>query len=162
MSTIHDIKPNMSIDWVMFGLSLCLSFICLILIVIVIYFFKKYKNSSTDVIKQVTIVPKRAKTNIKDDYLKQVIKLKKFADKNPDDWQYIFFKISEIIRSFIEEYYEISALAKTKTELADNNIVELNKVLLHSYEIQFALGVASRQLTDEVINLVEIYIKNAI
>ena len=37
----------------------------------------------------------------------------------------------------------------------------VNKVLLHSYEIQFALGVASRQLTDEVINLVEIYIKNA-
>jgi len=161
MSTINGLKPNMSVSWWPFLGSLCITLIGFILIIVVIILIKKHSNNSDHTKSMKQSITNRSKAVIKKDFLSQLKILKVFINKNPQKYQYIFFKLSEILRGFIEEYYHIQTLSKNKTELISADILVLDTILKYSYEIQFALRNASEGVISESVNLVNTYISNA-
>jgi len=161
MSTINDIKPIIGVNLWLLSLS-----ILLIILVIAwwIYYAKRLKriqDQSSNNDQPKIVVKRRSKSEIKKDFILQIEELKQYLVKFPNEGSIILFRLSQILRGFIEEYYEIKALSRNKTELQEQHIEELNKVLMYSYEVQFAFHIVAPQLIVEMVNLVHSYIYNA-
>jgi len=159
MDTIHDLKPLETVDLGMFLFSAFIvgSILFLIIVFVLIKLFKNRKRS-TNLTPKVQPKP----SSIKEKYLTELQEVNKLIESDSYSQEIVFAKLSEIIRGFVYEFYSKETLPKTKSELSEYQIKELDQVIENAYRAIFEMNTPDLQTSKELSNLVAAYIKDAV
>jgi hypothetical protein len=153
MTDVHDIRGTIS------GNNTLLLLVIVIIILLIIFLISSYVLFYIDKRYRQLLFQKIAKTfekkiDYKAETIKQFINLSIYVKRNHTLEQiFAFYKISQILRWYVENMYKNNALKKTKAELLYMKIEDMNKILDMCYPIQYAGQVVNPEFTLSVINL---------
>lgn len=161
MTDIHDIKPLETPDLLTLVTSICvIGFIFFVVFCFILYKLIKGRKRTAPKPSPTPII--HQPLALKDKYIKELNELSNQLDSGQYSLELIHLRLGEIIREFIYGYQNKPTLPKTKTELSEYKIRELDEVIKNTYRTTFELKTPDVQITKDLTTLIENYIKNAV
>ena len=148
MTDIHDIKPIIESKGgiLIIGFAL-LTVLCVLAIVVVKHLRKRQSEVSSFVPTRKSIVDYKAIA------LKRLTELERTVRHDKEQiWGDHYFNLSSIIRSFLEDVKDTSALSMTKTEVSINITQEFDRVLRKCYTVEFRSDQSTENEAIEYVN----------
>ena len=130
---MEDIKLNLPLSYSS-DLVIVIIEIIIILILLII-FMDVYWESLLNYFSQPDV------PHIKDVYLKRLYNLNKLADNRNEDVKELYFKLSKIIREFIEKTTSINVLNLSKSEIKKLDIKDLDRLMEEYYPPEFSSSI---------------------